>query len=266
MTTAFVIGAEGFLGSAFVAHLRALGTLEVLPVVRATYDEFAGREAEIVVDCSGNSRKYLAEDHPQEDFHLSVTQRLRTLRDFPAALQLHVSSVDVYETLDDPAANGEDVAIDPSRISHYGFHKLLAEQVVRHYARSWLIIRLGGMVGPALRKNPIYDVLHHQPLRIHPDSRYQFLSTADAARIAWALLEDGLHHQVINICGDGLISPREVAALATCPLDLSALVPAAKPRILNVSIAKLRSLTSVPRTEDVVRRFLRSALQGPSIV
>jgi nucleoside-diphosphate-sugar epimerase len=259
VTAVAVIGADGFLGSAVAAHLHAQPGVTVSRVTRASYAAHSGRRHDVVVDCSGNSRKYLAEERPDEEFALSVGQRLRTLRDFPAPLQLHVSSVDVYSTLDDPAANAEDASIEIARVSHYGFHKLLAEELVRHYAPDWLIVRLGGMVGPGLRKNPVYDVLHGQPLRIHPDSRYQFLASSDAARISWELLERGLRREVVNVCGDGLISPREVAGLAGRPLDLSQLADSATPRVVDVSLAKLRSLTPVPQTGETLRRYLASA-------
>lgn len=259
MIRAAVIGADGFVGSALAAHLAAQPDVHLTRVTRASYGEHARSGYDVVVDCSGNSRKYLAEERPGEEFPLSVTQRLRTLLDFPAALQLHVSSVDVYDALDDPSANAEGAAIDVGRVGHYGLHKLLAEELVRHYARDWLILRLGGMVGPGLRKNPVHDVLHGRPLRIHPDSRYQYLATADAARIAWELVGRGLRREVVNVCGDGLISPREVAALAGRPLDLSLLGPEARPRIVNVSVAKLRALVRVPDTTETLRRFLAAA-------
>jgi nucleoside-diphosphate-sugar epimerase len=258
VTAVVVIGAEGFVGSAFAAYLAAQPGVDLSRVTRADYASLSGRHADIdvAIDCSGNSRKYVGDEQPADEFRLSVTQRLRTLLDFPARLQVHISSVDVYSTLDDPAANHEGAVIDVTRTSHYGFHKLLAEELVRHYAPDWLILRLGGMVGPRLRKNPVYDILEGRPLRIHPDSRYQFLATNDMARIAWSLVGRGLRREVVNICGDGLISPREIEALAGRGMDLSLVGRESRPRIVNISIERLRSLMAVPTTTAVVRSFL----------
>ena len=259
MTVVAVIGAEGFVGSAFAASLAGEEGVSVRPVTRRSYDALARQPCDVVIDCAGNSRKFWADEDPRAELEASVGLRLRTLLDFPAGCQLHVSSVDVYSDLTSAATTGEDAPIDVARTSHYGFHKLLAEQLVRHYAADWLIVRLAGMVGPGLRKNPVYDVLRGQPLRIHPDSRYQFLATRDAARIAWALLRRGLRRQVVNVCGDGLISPREIAQLAGRDPDLSLLRPEDRPRIVDVDIRRLRALMPVPSTRESVAAFLREA-------
>lgn len=263
MTAVTVIGAEGFVGSAFCAYLSGRSGLAIQRVTRQNYADVAGRRSDVAIDCSGNSRKYLAEEVPVEEFGLSVTQRLRTLLDFPAALQVHVSSVDVYSALDSPETTREDSLIDLSRTSHYGFHKLVAEDVVRHYAPRWLILRPAGMVGPGLRKNPVYDVLHGQALRIHPDSQYQFMDTRDLARIAWGLVDRGASGEVFNLCGEGLISPREVARLAGRDIDLTLLPAGSSARIVNVNIDKIKSVVTVPSTPDAVLRFVRDWRQGP---
>ena len=52
------------------------------------------------------------------------------------------------------------------------------------------VLRLAGMVGPGLRKNPVYDILQGEPLRIHPESQYQFLHAEDAAH-SWDLARSG---------------------------------------------------------------------------
>src|SRR5262249_33797747 len=155
--------------------------VELVTVSRSNYAERVGTRSDVVIEAACNSKKFYAEEQPYAEFHDSVTHRVNTLRDFPAEFHLHLSSVDVYTDLTSPATTDEDAVIDPAGGSHYGFHKLLAEQLVRHHAKRWLVLRLAGMVGPGLRKNPVYDVVNHQPLRIHPDSRYQFLTTDDVA-------------------------------------------------------------------------------------
>lgn len=258
-----VIGARGFVGSAFVETLSGKKGLSVHPVGREDYDTQRGRRFDIVVDCSANSRKYLADEQPAQDFERSVTQRLRTLSDFGAGLHVHISSVDVYSDLSSPDSTREDAILDASRSSRYGFHKWLAELLVRHDSPQWLIVRLAGMVGRGLRKNPVYDVLHGEPLRIHPDSRYQFLDTHDVAEIAWRLVERGFTNEVFNVCGDGLITPREVAALAGRRLDLSEVAANSEPRVVDVNIEKLRQLMPVPSTRDVIVGFVSSRRSDP---
>jgi nucleoside-diphosphate-sugar epimerase len=254
-----LVGANGFVGSAFRRVLIIQGH-EVLAVDRSSYGRHVGAEAELVIDVAGNSRKFFAEEQPVREFDTSVAHALRVVHDFKSPRYLHVSSVDVYADLTSPATTHEAQEIDLGRTSHYGFHKLLAEQIVRHYRKDWLIVRLAGMVGPGLKKNPVFDILQGQPLRIHPDSRYQFMLTDRVAEIALGLLKAGLGREIVNVCGDGLVSPREIGRLAGRELDLSLLPAGTGPRIVDVSTAKLAGLVPVPRSLEAVEAFVRQGL------
>jgi nucleoside-diphosphate-sugar epimerase len=258
VTTLAVIGANGFVGSAFVRQGTAAG-FEVTSVTRKNYASVVGQSFDVVVDAAANSRKYLADAEAKEDFRLSVEHRLNTLMDFQAGTHLHVSSVDVYDDLTSPETTKEDRSIDVSRTSRYGFHKLLAEELVRHYASDWLIVRLAGMLGPGLKKNPVFDILHGLPMRIHPDSRYQFMLTDDAARIALLLLEQPVRREIYNVCGKGLISPQEIANLCGLPIEvMPERVPLA-PRLVDVNLTKVSSLTRLPETSSALIQFLAGA-------
>src|SRR4051812_21438936 len=115
-----VIGADGFVGSAFVRHFRARGD-DVLAINRATYGGGVGKESDVVIEAACNSRKFWAEEHPLDEFDHSVGHRIRTLRDFPARLHLHLSSVDVYDDLSTRATTTE----SSSAVGHgsnYGCH------------------------------------------------------------------------------------------------------------------------------------------------
>ena len=237
---------------------------QLTPVTRQTYAQFRGGESDVVIDAAGNTTKFLADQDPAAEFDASVTHRLRTLLDFPARLHLHLSSVDIYSDLASPETTREDTPVDISRSSRYGAHKFLAEQLVRHYASRWLIVRVGGMVGPGLRKNPVHDILHGEPLRIHPESQYQFLHTDDVARIAWDLAQAGKAFEAFNVCGEGLISPREISSLTGCPLNLKLLPADMQPRIVNVNLAKLKGFTRLPETRRTIEAFgcSRQAFSG----
>lgn len=253
-----LLGAQGFVGSAFVRLLKSRKGIELTEVTRQNYPRLTGVPGDIVIDAAGNSLKFLADREPVKEFDGSVAHRLRTLFDFPAEFHLHVSSVDVYSDLTSPGSTREDSAIDLTRASHYGLHKLLAEQLVRHYAKRWLIVRLAGMVGPGLKKNPVFDILNGHPLRISPESQYQFMHTNDVARVVWDLCEAGVAGEIFNVCGEGLISPREIAELAGRKLNLT-LVPAhEQPRVVNVSLDKIKRRIAIPRTTECIQEFVRT--------
>jgi nucleoside-diphosphate-sugar epimerase len=250
-----LLGARGFVGSAFARVLDAHG-VPFLPVTRESYSQSVGRTARVVINAAANSRKYLADTDWAADFDASVRRVADTLRDVRADLYVLVSSVDVYNHLDDPERNTEESPIDPLSLSRYGFHKYLAELCVRRHAPRWLIVRLAGMVGPGLKKNPVFDVVHAQPQRIHPDSQYQFMSTDAAARFTWQLIEAGWTNRVVNVCGAGLISPRQIAAIAGTPLVVSPDAQAAAPRVVDVNIALAQSVAPLPDTHATVAEFL----------
>ncbi len=252
-----VIGGEGFVGSAFAAHLARRTDIELVAVTRGNYGGFAGRTSDVTIEAACNSRKFLAEEEPVPEFDLSVRHRLRTLHDFPAKLHVHVSSVDVYRDLTSPQTTREDSADNVGSGSNYGFHKLLAEELVEHYADRWLIVRLAGMVGTRLRKNPVYDIVHGQPLRIHPDSQYQFMGTDEVARIVWELVEEGIDGEVFNVCGEGLVAPRQIAELAGRDMNLSLLDDAERPRVVDINLEKLRKRKVIASSMSSIVRFLR---------
>lgn len=257
-----LIGADGFVGSAFARLLATRPDIELIPVTRQNYSTHAGLKSDVLIEAACNSKKFLADENPLADFQASVEHRLKTLRDFPARYHLHISSVDVYSDLASPATTWEDSPVDPARGSHYGLHKLFAENLVRHYTQNWLILRLAGMVGPGLRKNPVFDILNDRPLRIHPDSRYQYMHTDEVARIGWALMEKSVVGEIFNVCGDGLIAMSEIARLAGKDLDLSLLSPAAVPRVVEACNEKIKGQQVLPRTIETIKRFVMEAAQG----
>lgn len=251
-----VIGAEGFVGSAFVRLLKSRADIELACVTRSNYGQFAGKLSDVVIEAACNSKKFIADENPVAEFEASVTHRLNTLLQFPAQLHVHISSVDVYNDLTSPETTREDSIVDLRQTSRYGFHKYLAEQLVQHYAQRWLILRLAGMVGSGLRKNPVFDIVNDLPLRVHPDSRYQYMNTDDVARIGWGLVEKETHGEIFNVCGAGLISMREIAIIAGKKIS-SGLAKASAPRIVEADNGKLGRVFEVPKTVESVRSFLQ---------
>ena len=248
-------GGAGFVGSAF-SRLLAARRIAHESISRDSYARAVGRAGTILINASTNSRKYLADEDWNADFEASVASVVRTLRDFTVDLYVLISSVDVYNVLDDPAQNGEDAVIDPLRLSTYGFHKYTAEACVRRHAPRWLIVRLAGMVGPGLKKNPVFDVLHGRPLSIHPDSRYQFMSTDAVADVVWRLIEAGVTNRVINVCGQGLISPKAISELAGKPLIVSPDAAASPPRVVNINTSEAARFAALPDTAATIAEFV----------
>lgn len=248
-----VLGARGFVGSAVFEVLRA--RWECVGVDLENYEEWRGRTWDVVVNANGNSKKYLAAQDPALEFDLSVRSVVRSIFDFVAERYVFISTVDVYTEFADARKTREDVEIDTQRQSPYGFHKWLAEQYVRKHGRRWLILRLGGMVGPGLRKGPIYDLLHDVPLRVHLDSRYQYIPTRTVGEVIAKLVEWGVEHEVYNVCGTGTVSLREVRDwLGKRGNEDEGL----ERQHYEINNAKLKKIFPVPETTQSVKQFLAS--------
>jgi len=249
----FVLGGKGFVGSAFVR--AAARRHDTSPIDLDNYEQFRGRSCDLLINANGNSKKYLAEQDPPREFDASVASVLRSLLDFPCKRYVYLSTIDVYPRVDRPRWNRETTPISAEKVSRYGLHKHLAEQLVRKYADRWLICRLGGMVGTGLWKNSIFDILHDQPLRVSPASEYQFMSTDDVAKIVLTLVRRQAQNDLFNVCGAGCIALARVAELAGKPLPSCAVE---NPRIerYEVSVEKLQNLIAVPRTVATIETFL----------
>ena len=250
-----VLGAHGFVGSAFVRLLSRLNVPH-RAVGRKDYAEASGNFCDVLINAAGNSVKYLADRDPAADFAQSVELAVSAAHRFSPRLYVLASSVDVYSDLDRPSTTHEDTPLDARRVSLYGFHKQIAESCVQRHTSSWLIVRLAGMVGPGLRKNPVFDILNDQPLRISPESRYQFMSTDDVAEITWQLVGHGVRNTVFNLCGDGLISPREVGDMVGRRFAVHPEAEHATPRVVDVNIERISRIRPMPSTRSTIERFL----------
>ncbi len=260
MPRCLVIGAQGFIGSSLAVEAGRRG-YEVVAVGRNNYAAAKGQAADLLVHAAGNPRKYLDELDPVAGFAQSVAAVAQTLRDFRYGRLVQISSGAVYPHEDDPARNGEETPLAPEEMTRYGFHKWLAELVVRHYAADHLIFRVGGCVGPGLRKNALYDLLAGAPLFVHPDSEFQFMDTRDLASAVFQLHESGLAAgTVLNLAARGTVSVRQAAAWAGVRLSAEAM---GQPRIrAELDVKRAGRLVPLPETAATVRRFIAQARAG----
>jgi nucleoside-diphosphate-sugar epimerase len=247
----FILGGRGLLGSAFARVCERRGQPFQI-IDRENYKEYAGGHCDIFVNANGNSRKPLAKTEPLRDFDASVRSVRASLIDFRCDRYVHLSSCDVYQDCSSPEFTKEDQRFDPVRQSPYGFHKHLAEECVRHAANNWLIFRLGGFVGPGLKKNAVFDILTGGPLWLDPKSALQFLHTERAAEIMLDLSSADVSRETFNLCGRGLIELTEIMETAgTIPVQ-----PGSPCVRYDVSIEKISRFAEIPHTRQTVMDFV----------
>lgn len=250
-----VIGARGLAGSAFMRILPGLGH-ECIPVTRENYREHVGSEVDVLVNANGNSAKYLARRDPVGEIERSVASVMRTCEDFKTDLYVLLSSADVYACQDDPARNAEDESILVDKITSYGLCKYLAECVIRNrHPKAW-ILRLGGLLGPGLRKNPVFDLLTGATLRVHPDTEFGYIHTEEVARITMHLLENSPGGGTLNVSGNGIVSVRQLAEWAGSGVAPEA--PGLTPFRYDINNEQLSSFWEIPWSNDTAQRFIES--------
>jgi len=262
----YILGGRGYVGSAFVRLCEKAGRPHTV-ITRDNYAQHAGSSCDVFVNANGNSKKFLSAKEPMTDFDASVRSVRQTLVDFRAETYIHLSSCDVYPDCTTPETTREDatepVAGGPAAQSPYGFHKYLAELCVRHAHPRHLVLRMGGFVGPGMKKNAIFDILTGSPLWLDPESQLQFMRTDELARIAMALAdESGDDHvnRVYNVCGRGVVRLRDIvtwAAGAGLAGDIEVKPDAPKVQY-EVSIERISEQFDITPSVDAVRAFVES--------
>ena len=249
----YIIGGNGFVGSAIARACKAKSlTFELL--TRENLDSFTGTSCDLLINANGNSKKFMAEREPLWEFDASVRSVRASLENIKAKKYVHLSTCDVYPDCSAPEHTREDQVLDITKQSAYGFHKYLAEQCVMRHAASWLIFRMGGFVGPGLKKNAIYDILHGGPLWLNPESALQFIHVDDAAEIILTLALSETAGEIINLCADGTIALREVLETVAGPVEIKQEAPTVT---YCVSIEKLKKFAAVPETRKSVLSYVK---------
>lgn len=248
----YIIGGLGFVGSGFVRYCTASG-LEYAVIEPETYDQYRGTACDLLINANGSSSKILATKDPARDLELNVASVQKTTTDFTYRRYVHISSCDVYADCSNPESTREDVPPDIALQHPYGFHKYLAEQCVRHASDNWLIFRMGGFIGPGMKKNAIFDIINGGPLWLDPASELQFLHTDEAARIVMTMAHGEISNEVFNLCGSGTVSLASAMGWANATVE----VQPESPRVTyDVSIEKLSKHIEIPPSAKAVEQFI----------
>ena len=183
----------------------------------------------------------------------------KSLFDFKFRRYIHVSTIDVYNNLSDPELNSEEAPLAPPRLHPYGFHRWLAERLVERFAREPLILRIGTVFGPGLKKGPLFDLLRNEPLHMALDSELSLIDTSTIAEAVASFVAVPPPHRLINLTGTG---PAQLRALCAAAGLAWRLAPGAEQVIhrYNINNARLRELFPVRTSHEMAARFLADSL------
>lgn len=249
----YILGGNGFVGSAY-ARLFEARKLAYRVITRANYEELRGTRCDVFINANGNSKKFLAAREPLNEFDQSVRSVAESFEAFDCGAYVFLSTGDVYPEQHSAAVTREEQTIDPAHQSRYGLHKRLAEMLVQGVQKRWLVVRMGGFVGPGLKKNAIYDMLTGAPVWLSPASELQFISTDRAASLVWRLVEKDVAGEIVNLGATGLVNLGALHARLGSSSEFKADAPTVR---YELSLDKLAALTgeTLPQSVAEVEAF-----------
>ncbi len=154
-----IFGSKGFVGSEISKSLKAKG-YGVRDVTRENFEANLGKDFDYVINAATPSARFKAKNDPMWDFVETVEKTAKIFYGTGFKKFIQVSSISARCQAD----------------TVYGRHKLAAESIV-HNGNS-LIVRLGPMFGPNLRKGVLVDMLSNSKVYVGRDSRYAFASVS----------------------------------------------------------------------------------------
>jgi len=123
-------------------------------------DAIRGGSFDWVICSAAPAQKWIANREPEADLR-NIESLIDRLESIQCRRFVLISTVDVFKQ---PIGVDEDHTVDESGLHAYGLHRRLLEKFVARLFPAALIVRLPGLIGPRLRKNALYDLLHHNNL------------------------------------------------------------------------------------------------------
>ena len=252
-----VVGAGGFVGGYLRSHFDRAGN-EVVPVGRHT--PLPADPVDVVVDCNGDARRFWANENPALSYCATVESTLSRLAALRAGRYVYLSSVDVYGAArGDRRATREDQPILLDGLETYGLHKHQAEQAVRDRATGPLVLRVGTLIGPGLRKNPVFDALHGDPIRQTPDSTLTLITLSKLAQAIDRLLAaDAVGTFNVTASASMTVAAMlgQVARALGCPPGAFAFHDELLATAYDISVEKMSRLMALPDSAAMLAEYL----------
>lgn len=150
--------------------------------------EIEGKEFDLLVCAGARAEKWRINQEPEKDL-AEINDLVDHLRTVKAAKFVLISTVDVYKN---PVGVDEGTPIELQGLHAYGRNRFYLEQFCANNFDT-LIIRLPGLFGNGLKKNVIYDLLHHNNVeRIHHAGSFQYYNLDNIWRDIQVALKENL--------------------------------------------------------------------------
>jgi dTDP-4-dehydrorhamnose reductase len=131
----------------------------------------------------------------------------------------------------------------------------MSEIIVMKIVKKWNILRLSGMVGDELKKNPIYDMKNNKKLYVNINSKFHFMSTTEVAKIIYKLMSKFKNKRILNLASSKNISLKEVAKILNYKIDKNnSKLPL---KVYSINTHKLKKIFKVADSKKTILTFLK---------
>ncbi|MEK7115107.1 MAG: NAD-dependent epimerase/dehydratase family protein [Patescibacteria group bacterium] len=255
--TIAVLGGRGMLGSDLVKFLGQ--HYKITAIDKHNYQQYVGKNFDVLINANGNSRKFWANQNPYLDFEASTISVYKSLFDFKFKKYVYISSVFLYENF--PVAKisaknaFEDRELDVKNFSPYSLHKFLSEQMVKRYASDYLIFRCNTMIGKNAKKGVVFDILNNKELFITLTSKLQLITTKEVANIIHNLISKKISGEIFNVGGKGQLSFVKAEKFFQKKIKISA---NAEKQDIEQDVSKLNKIFKLKTSEEYLTDFIEN--------
>jgi nucleoside-diphosphate-sugar epimerase len=236
-----IIGHNGFVGQTVYNYLADKHNLCGINS-KTEVSSISSREFDVVINCAGNAKKYIANKDPSLDFTMNTNVFSKILM-LKMNHLIHISSIEASKPPD----------------NNYTISKLIIEKCSKLYFPKCTILRLGGLVGPNLKKNVVFDIANNKDLFVTENSTYNYISTEKVAKIIEKIIHLKIDDEIINIAASQPISVKDIIKEAK---NKSIFFNGSMGRIYetynNIDINKLTDFFPVKTSRYYLRQYLNN--------
>jgi len=258
----FVVGGKGFVGSAIVRYLES-HKIKYKIIQRENKDAFFGKKCSILIYANGNPYRYKADEDPYFDFMASLESTAEYVHKIKYKKFVLISTVGVYgiylnKTTATYETTKESDEIDEDELDNYGYHKLLAENYVKHFCKDYLIFRLPAIVGKGLKKNQAYDFIHkNKKVMVSKNSSINFINTDFAAKTIFKIIKLNIKDEIFNIASENNIKIKNLKKILGFDSEYS---DDSEKNVLTyyINVEKIKRYVKLSRSEDAILEYYKS--------
>ncbi len=250
----FILGGSGLVGSAFVRYCKKR-KLKYVNLTRDNKKKYHNKKCEIFIDCNGNGSKRLGIQNPYYDFQASVSTVVDNLFNYKYNKYIYISSSQVYENTSLLKCTKEEKSKLNLNLNSYGFNKLVSENFIIKHAKKHLIFRLPYVVGPGLKRNPVFDLSNSKKTYLSLDSLINCVHTDTIANIVFQIINKKIKNQVYNLGSSNNIKIRQILNL--CEINKNELVSTKKTSDkMFFNCKKISKIITLPTSKNEILKYL----------